>query len=272
MGGRAWLVVAALLFGAAGTAHAEDEGTAKARVHLRAGIADYDEGRYAEAASEMEQAYAIRPLPDLQYNLAQCYERLGRLDDTVKAYEAYLDGRHDAPDTEVVKKRVENLHARIAAAASGQAPVAAPVEKTVFKTIVVYRALPPPPGRVARAAAYGLFVLGAAGVATGIAFAVLTSQASSAVHDGGSTSSPPNFAQSRYAGLQDAARLYPIGTGVGFGVAALAVGGGVGLYLAGRKLDREAAKRERENEQAHVDGIAPYFGTNGGGLAVRGTF
>jgi tetratricopeptide (TPR) repeat protein len=276
MGGRAWLALAAACFAVtlARRADADDATTAKARVHLRAGIADYDEGRYAEAANEMEQAYALRPLPDLQYDLAQCYERLGRLEDAAKAYETYIGARSEAADREVVKKRIENLRERAKAVAAGQEATAPPpVESVKWRTIVVYKEAPPPPGRVARAAAYGLFALGAAGVATGVAFAVLTVQASNAVHDGGSTTNPPVWGSSTLAARQDAAKLYPIGTGIGFGVGALAVGGGIGLYLAGRKLDREAQKqRERDSEQASIKSIAPYFSASSGGIAVSGAF
>src|SRR5262245_60052066 len=62
---------------AAQTAGGSRAGTLdEARAHLRAGERFYDEARYDEAAREMEAAYAIRAAPDLQYNIAQCYERL----------------------------------------------------------------------------------------------------------------------------------------------------------------------------------------------------
>jgi tetratricopeptide (TPR) repeat protein len=272
MGGRAWLALAAACFAlsVARRAAAEDDATAKARVHLRAGIADYDEGRYTEAANEMEQAYALRPLPDLQYDLAQCYERLGRLEDAAKAYESYVGARRDAPDLELVRKRIENLHERAKAVAAGQEAAAqASTESVKWRTIVRYVEVPPPPGRVARAASYGLFALGAAGVATGIAFAVLTAQASNKVHGGGNLMNPPSF--DTQSATQNAARLYPIGTGIGFGVGALAVGGGIGLFLAGRRLDRDAQK-QRDSEQASLTGIAPYFNASGGGVAMTGAF
>ena len=114
-----------LLASLAGRATAgEDPAVAKARIHLRAGIADYDEGRYAEAASQMEQAYAIKPVADLQYNLAQCYERLDRLKDAIKAYEVYLDGSANAPDRDAVGKRIVNLRERVKAEDEGRKSVA----------------------------------------------------------------------------------------------------------------------------------------------------
>src|SRR5438105_11377844 len=79
-------------------AAAQDDKTERARIHLKAAIAYYDEARYDDAVREMEAAYALKPLPDLQYNLAQCYERLGRYVDAAKAYETYLQQSPTAPD------------------------------------------------------------------------------------------------------------------------------------------------------------------------------
>jgi len=272
------IAVAIVLWSAGDALASEDEGTAKARIHLRAGIADYDEGRYAEAANEIEQAYAIRSLPDLQYNLAQCYERLNRLEDAAKAYESYLAGRRDAPDVDTVKKRIENLRERHKAQAEGhEAPAPAKSEKVVFKTIVVYREAPPPPGRAARWAAYAVGALGLVGIGTGIAFAVLTSKAGTDVHNQGSLTDPPVFDGSLRA-TQDAAHLYPIGTGVGFGIGGLGIGGAIGLYLSGRKIDREAQKA-RDREQTlleRVPSVAPFYAKSGAattsGLSVAGRF
>jgi len=274
---KPWSLLVVVLLLAAGRAQAEeDPAVTRARIHLRAGVSDYDEGRYAEAASQMERAYALKPLPDLQYNLAQCYERLNRLEDAARAYESYLAGRGDVEDIEVVRKRIANLRERAKAEAEGRRDVAPPKieEKVVFKTIVVYRELPPPPGRAARAAAYGLFALGAAGIATGIAFAVLTAQASSDVRDGGNLGNPPVF-DGELRAKQDAARLYPIGTGVGFGVGGLAIGGAIGLILIGKKIDREAVK-QRERELASIPRVAPFYASKAGvttlGLVLSGRF
>lgn len=276
---RLALIVTLLLSGMAAHA-AADPALERARIHLRAGMADYDEGRYAEAAAEMEQAYAQKPVPDLQYNLGQCYDRVGRLEDAAKAYEAYLAGKPGSPDADVVHKRIANLRARAQAQAEGKAdPETAapppPKEKVIWRTLVVYRELPPPPGRAARAAAYGLFALGAAGLATGIAFAVLTTQASHDIETGGNVNSAPCFCGPQQA-TQAAARLYPIGTGVGFAVGALAAGGATGLYLYSRKVDREAKRALEREDLARVPTFAPYYvrtdrGTVGG-VTIAGHF
>ncbi len=255
------IVVSGLLL--ARTGNAQEEATERARIHLKAAIAYYDDGRYDDAAREMQAAYRLKPLPDLQYNLAQCYERLNKLDDAAEAYEQYLAGVPQATDRPAVQARINNLRERATAAASGRleaSPAPAPIEKVVFKTIVVYRVAPPPPGRGARYAAYGLAVLGAGALASGIAFTVLTSQASNAVTTGGNVSHPPPFDGQ----IQNQAngRSYPIIAGVSYGIAALAAAGSVALFMIGRKIDREAPKLS----------LAPTVGPSGAGLFAWGRF
>jgi tetratricopeptide (TPR) repeat protein len=233
------LLAAIVLTARLAAAQTYDEKTERARAHLKSAIAYYDDGRYEDAAREMNAAYELKPVPDLQYNLAQCYERLGRLTDAADAYNAYLSGRPDAPDRKNIAARIENLRARAAAAKAG-APAPPPVEKekVVFKTIVVYREAPPPPGRAARWAAWGLGVLALGGIATGIAFAVLAANDADAVSKGGNVAVPPVFDTK----TQDAGKTDVIVSGVSFGVGALAAAGAVALYLVGNKIDREAPK------------------------------
>jgi tetratricopeptide (TPR) repeat protein len=248
------------LLSATAIARAEDPKTERARIHVKSAIAYYDEGKYEDAAREMTVAYALKPLPDLQYNLAQCYERLNKLEEAAAAYELYLSGRADAPDRKVVQTRIDNLRERKKATDTGQPPPPPPVEKVVLKTVVIYKEVPPPPGRAARGAAYGLWVLGAGGVACGIAFAVLAKQAADDVTQGGNTADPPSFDQLRVT--QENGKSYPIISGVTFAVGALALAGGVALYLVGNKIDREAPKVT----------LAPSLGPGGGGLVVAGRF
>jgi tetratricopeptide (TPR) repeat protein len=255
-------LIAAVLLLASVTARAQiDEKTERARAHVKAAIAYYDEGKYDDAAREMSVAYELKPLPDLQYNLAQCYERLGRYDDAAAAYEKYLVAKPDAADRKQISARIDNLHERAKAQAAGQTVTPPPPEKVVLKTIVVYKTAPPPPGRAARWAAYGLGALGLAGLATGIAYAVLASEAASDVTHGGNTATPMPF-DAPIRTEQDNGKIYPIISGVAFGVGGLAVAGAVGLYLVGNKIDREAPKLT----------LAPVFGPSGGGLFASGRF
>jgi hypothetical protein len=260
---RSIVLAVCLLLGSAHAARAQDDKTERARIHLKAAIAYYDEARYEDAAREMEVAYQLKPLPDLQYNLAQCYERLGRYNDAAKAYETYLRGNQAATDRKRVETRIANLRERAAATAAGSqaAPLPAPSEKVVFKTLVVYKTAPPLPGRGVRVAAYGLGVLALGALGSGIAFAVLADQDAGTVTRGGSTTSPPSFDGSA-RDAQKSGQADVIVSAVSFGVAALCAGGAIGLYLLGNKIDKEAPKLT----------MAPSLSPTGGGFVLAGRF
>jgi tetratricopeptide (TPR) repeat protein len=241
-------------------AHAQDDNTERARIHLRAAIAHYELTRYEDAVREMETAYQIKPLPDLQYDLAQCYERLGRYEDAAKAYETYLSGNPSAFDRKLVVARIENLRERAKAVAAGaQAPPLPPAtEKVVFKTIVVYKDRAAP-GRGVRYTAVGVGVLGLAALGTGIAFSVLAHQAADRVTHGGNVLSPPPF-NGTPRETQQSGKSYPIIAGVSYGVAGLCALGGVGLYLLSRKIDKEAPRYS----------LAPAFSPTSAGVSFSG--
>jgi tetratricopeptide (TPR) repeat protein len=258
------LALVLILLASRAAVAASDEKTERARVHLKAGIAYYDEARYDDAAREMEVAYQLKPLPDLQYNLAQCYERLGRYDQAANAYEQYLKGNPTATDRKLVQTRIANLRQRAAAVAAGSQapPPPPPPEKVVFKTIVVYKQAPPPPGRGVRIAAYGLGVLALGAAASGISFAVLAEQqADSVTHGGSTTSMPPPFDGPK-RDAQKAGQADVIVSAVSFAVAGLCAGGAIGLYLLGNKIDKEAPKLT----------LAPSLSPSGVGLALGGRF
>jgi hypothetical protein len=254
------ILVCLLIIGSARIATAQDDKTERARIHLKAAIAYYDEALYEDAAREMEAAYQLKPLPDLQYNLAQCYERLGRYTDAATAYDTYLKANPAAQDRKLVETRIANLRERAAATAAGSQVAPLPQEKVVFKTLVVYKTAPPPPGRGVRIAAYGLGVIALGAAASGIAFAILAKQDADEVTKGGSTTSTPSF--DGQIATQMAGEEVVIVSGVSFGVAALCAGGAIGLYLLGNKIDKEAPKLT----------MAPTLSPTGGGFAVAGRF
>jgi tetratricopeptide (TPR) repeat protein len=272
-----WLGWLCLFLGlAASTARAEnDPNVERARSHVKAAIAYYDEARYEDAAREMDAAYRLKPLPDLQYNLAQCYERLNRLPDAVAAYQRYLDGKPGSDDRQEILARVKNLEERIAQAKAGEQavpPPPPPVEKVVLKTVVVYKEMPPPPGRGVRIAAWAVGAVAVAALASGIAFSVLAKQDADAVTAGGNQHLPVPF-EGNPADTQQAGQTDRIVAGVSFGIAALAAGGAVGLYLLGNHIDKEAAKLAEAAPRRGVRfALVPSVGRSGGGFALAGTW
>lgn len=260
--------LALLLVPRAASAQLDDQAE-RARTHLKAGISYYDVGRYEDAAREMEAAFALKALPDLQYNIAQCYERLNRLGDAAGAYRKYLDGKPGAEDTKSVQARIAHLEERAKQEAAGTAPptpLPPPTEKVVFKTIIVYREAPPPPGRATRWAAIGVAVLALAALGSGIAFTILAKQNSDFVSKGDATHvvSPgmPMPFDGKASEAQAALQSDTIIAGVSYGVAGVAALGAIGLYLLGNKIDREAPKVT----------LAPTISPTGGGFAIAGIF
>lgn len=177
----------------------DDPITARAKIHLEAGVAYFNDGKYVDAEREMTRASELRPVPELMYNLAQCQERLGAFERAVDSYVAYVKGRPSAGDVAEVEKHIAELKKRIADLKTNQAavnpavvpapassvntpptappsPLPAPPERVIFKEIIVYKEPPPKAGRSVRYVGYGLLGLVAAGLATGIAFTVANSQ------------------------------------------------------------------------------------------------
>ena len=56
-----------------------------AKTHFQQGRAFYEAGAYADAVSAYQRAFALVPLPDLLFNIAQAYRMQGELE---KAYAA----------------------------------------------------------------------------------------------------------------------------------------------------------------------------------------
>jgi tetratricopeptide (TPR) repeat protein len=92
-----------------------DPDTEVATREFRRGSELYDVGRYEEAIAAFERAQEIKPAPDFDYNIARCYDRLGRWSDAVKFYERYLAAAKPKGPDELAetKARVDVLKERI---------------------------------------------------------------------------------------------------------------------------------------------------------------
>lgn len=82
-------------------AHAETD----ARTHYEQAQKLYETGRYNEAIGEFEKAYALKPHPNVLYNIGQSYERLLNYEKSVTYFEKYLA---EAPASAEFRKIVEN--------------------------------------------------------------------------------------------------------------------------------------------------------------------
>lgn len=101
---------------------ADDEARAAAKKHNAEAEKHFNLGRFRQAAEAYQRAYLAKPVPEFLYNIAQCYKRLGGLEDLERAifhFESYANnGRNPAlrleAQEQVVKLRAE-LKARRAA-------------------------------------------------------------------------------------------------------------------------------------------------------------
>jgi tetratricopeptide (TPR) repeat protein len=75
-----------------------------------AGTKAFEAGRFREAATEYERAYAAQPLPAFTYDVASAYDKAGALDEALAAYRRYVtQPGHDVKDEPAVKARIAVL-------------------------------------------------------------------------------------------------------------------------------------------------------------------
>src|ERR1041384_5234546 len=73
----------------------------------------YHDGRYEDAVDLFMKAYAIDPQPELLYNVAQAYERLGDVRNALRSYRDYLRQHPGDQDLTSVESRIQNLERRL---------------------------------------------------------------------------------------------------------------------------------------------------------------
>lgn len=119
---RAWRwAVCAILFGVSPafggepSAPSKEAPTSASKDEQRAvelfeqGRALYREGKLAESVAALRQAYALKPVAVLQYNIARAEEGLGNYDAAIAAYEAYLTDEKDIPDRGAIEQKLASL-------------------------------------------------------------------------------------------------------------------------------------------------------------------
>ena len=89
------------------------EGDNSAKTLFENGARAYQEGRDEDAVDLFLKAYALDPQPELLYNTAQAYERLGDIRNALRCYRDYLRQGPSAQDRSFVETRVSNLERRL---------------------------------------------------------------------------------------------------------------------------------------------------------------
>ncbi|AGC47947.1 TonB-dependent receptor [Myxococcus stipitatus DSM 14675] len=107
----------------------------EARRHFRNGMSLIAKKEYDEGVAELEQAYAIKPHPNVLYNIARAYQDAGRTEKALDAYRRYMTSSPaDAASVEATVAALEEKQRALDAAA-------APEDKSSLP-------MPPPPASV----------------------------------------------------------------------------------------------------------------------------
>ncbi|NMO15370.1 TonB-dependent receptor [Pyxidicoccus fallax] len=109
----------------------------EARRHFRAGMSLIAQKQYDEGIAELEAAYAIKPHPNVLFNIARAYHDAGRLTEALDAYKRYLAS--NPPDAGSVVTTVAVLEEKLKASEATAA--ATPEDKSALP-------MPPPPASI----------------------------------------------------------------------------------------------------------------------------
>jgi len=93
-------------------AAADEPAIATAKLHFERGEKLYVLARFTEALAEYQQAFDAKPLPELVFNVGQCYRNLGDYDAAVFSYRKYLQLEPEAPNRVQVEQLIADLEAK----------------------------------------------------------------------------------------------------------------------------------------------------------------
>ena len=124
-----WLAVALAPARAAADENA-DVRAAKERFQM--GQQHYAAGDYQRALAEFESARLIKAVPEFDYNIAVCYERLGQTEAAIAAFRTFIDETIDPKAIADAKQHLDLLEAKRAAEPpKPAAPAAAPTPQAL---------------------------------------------------------------------------------------------------------------------------------------------
>jgi tetratricopeptide (TPR) repeat protein len=104
--------LAALTWAAPSSANAPDDKVVQARALFQEGQAAYAAGRFDVAAEKMVQAFELIKRPELAFNIARTYERMGEYDKAIHFFRIYLRrGQLDDAERRAIELRIEAIEA-----------------------------------------------------------------------------------------------------------------------------------------------------------------
>src|SRR5262245_19458661 len=107
------LVVVASLVSSVGVGRADEpvseETRTMAKAHFKRGLNHQSAGEYTQAIAEYQAAYALVPLPDLLFNIAQCYRLAWQREQAVFYYKRYLELVPEGGASEDARGHIQSL-------------------------------------------------------------------------------------------------------------------------------------------------------------------
>ncbi len=91
----------------------------EARRHFRNGMSLIAQGQFDKGIAELLEAYAIKPHPNVHYNIARAYMDAGRLKEALDYYQLYLAA--NPPDAESVRATIARLETTLRTAEASAA-------------------------------------------------------------------------------------------------------------------------------------------------------
>lgn len=91
----------------------QDEQVQRAMAAYERGTQNYNRAQYEAALADFTEAASLYASPDFQYNIGLCYEKLGKLDEAIRAFSTYLRAKPDAEDRPNVENRIQTLQEQL---------------------------------------------------------------------------------------------------------------------------------------------------------------
>ena len=134
----AWVVIAAPL--TAGRARAEESDGERAQRFFREGSELYRQRDYDGARQRFQAVRRLHPSAELDYDVARCWDQVGRIDEALTEYRRFLTVAPDAPNAALVRARIlvlENARDTKVVAAPPEPAAAPPNRRWMIAPIAV---------------------------------------------------------------------------------------------------------------------------------------